>query len=135
MDRMAASAAQDGLATLGEHLRRILEQDVPARYAYLLEDARRSLAGKFSAGELSLMVDVCNGTWWIPAATIHGGILANCKDTEDEVYEKWHVDRASFLAKLRVLPVVEQFALADAIERYWRKVSINVQDDPGRILE
>ena len=132
--RLSLLAKQNN-QSIGTYLRAILEQDVPARYLYLLEDGRRSLSGKFSPGELSLMVDVCNGTWWEPACTIHGGILANCEDTETVIYEKWGVDRASFLGKLRALPVVQQFALADAIERFWRKVSIDGQCEPGQILE
>ena len=134
LDRLTASAQQSG-SGIGTFLRAILEQDVPARYAYLIEDSRRSLKSKFSAGELSLMCDICNGTVWVPVAAIHGGILANCEDAETSYYPKWGVDRPTFLGKLRALPMVEQFTLVDAIETFWRAVSADQNPEPARILD
>ncbi len=134
LDRLSGLAAKSNMS-IGSYLRLLLEQDVPARYLYLLELGTAGLETKFTASELSLMCDVCNGTWWQPAVTIQNGILYDCEDTEPEIYEKWKVDRAPFLAKLRTLPVLEQFALVAAVERFWRRVSNDEQPTPGEILD
>jgi len=133
LDRLSALAKANE-TTIGSYLRVMLERDAPARYAYLLADGQRTVKGKFSAGELSLMVDICNGTMWT-ADTIPYGVLANCEDCEPSYYERWKVDRSTLISKLNKLSVTEHFALVAALETFWRAVSNGQQPEPGKILD
>jgi hypothetical protein len=106
-----------------------------SRYYYLLAQARAGLSNReaFSAGELSLLTDVCNGTFWEPHTL--GCLGANADDAEDDYYEKWGVKRADLLAKLAGLTPLEQAAVVDAIERFWKAVGTGMTVDPRHLLD
>jgi hypothetical protein len=115
----------------GETLSAALRESL-ARYFYMLDRARADLRDRFTAQELSLLCDCCNGTWWEPHTL--DGIVANAEDTEQERYDYWRVDRAALLDKMRALSLLECAALVDAVERFWRATSTGMAVEPGRIL-
>lgn len=87
------------------------------RYYDLLRRERATLT--LSAAEAMLICDVCNGTifnehsvafLW---AEVADGIRLNGAD------EKWQVDGAPLVAKLRVLTPGQAYALADGVEQFW----------------
>jgi hypothetical protein len=88
-----------------------------ARYFYMLAEGRRTLSPKLGEPELSLLVDIHNGTFWEPH-TLDVVRWAH-EDAEPEYFEKWGVDRAAFTEKMNTLTPVECAALVDAIERFW----------------
>ena len=80
--------------------------------------ARARLVGQFSAGELALIADSSNGTRWdaysVPL------LYANVEDgLDDGLAEKWEVEGAALVAKLRALSYIEAAAIVDAVERWW----------------
>jgi len=105
-----------------------------SRYYYLLQISRKRLSNGavFTGGELSLLVDVCNGTVWEPQTLCC--LVANAEDCEKEYYEKWGVDRDALLSKLDGLTPLDQAAIVDAIERFWRAASTGMTVDPAHIL-
>ena len=62
--------------------------------------------------------DCCNGTWFAPAATISGSVLANVEDSP-ELAEKWEIDQAALCRKLSALNYCAEISLIDTIERFW----------------
>ncbi len=90
-----------------------------ARYYALLARERARLRPQFSPAECALLLDACNG-WLATPETIH--FLPH--EIEDALHdarlaEKWSVDGAALIAKLRGLSPGELFALVDAVERWW----------------
>jgi len=88
------------------------------RYFESLRRARARLVGQFSAGELALIADSSNGTRWdaysVPL------LYANVEDgLDDGLAEKWEVEGAALVAKLRALSYIEAAAIVDAVERWW----------------
>lgn len=74
-----------------------LLNSLPTLYA----DALHGMRGVFSAGELSLMLDVMNGTFLVPSsATWH--LTANVEDglRLSGMAEKWQLDGTELLVKL-----------------------------------
>ncbi len=100
-----------------------------SRYFDLIDREREKLTGVFTPAEISLVVDICNGTLFEPF--IPGAVAADVEDAED-AYEKWHVSRSAILEKLRALTPLQEAALIDAIERFWigvtKKRSLDVPD-------
>jgi hypothetical protein len=76
----------------------------------LYRRAMHQLRGRFSIGELSLMLDVMNGAWLTPQPTGHH-LAANVSDgiALDRLDQKWSIDGPAFNAKLREL---DPFTLA-----------------------
>ncbi len=93
-----------------------------SRYYYLLDFDRSKMQDTFTRGELSLMVDLCNGTVFQPLTVING-VSGNVADAEDFYFEKWKCDRKELLAKLDKLTPCQHFALVDAIERFWSEIA------------
>jgi hypothetical protein len=119
-----------GKGGMSEAVRSSLE-----RYFFLIESARQEIAGEFTSGEVSLLVDICNGTWFEPP--VSGAVLANAEDAESIYYKRWEVDRGKLLAKLKAITICQEMALIDAIERFWVSVSKNrtlEQPRPGDAL-
>lgn len=120
-------AARGGLS---EAIRETLE-----RYFYLIDTSRAEIADNFTQGEVSLLVDICNGTWFEPLFT--GAVRANVEDAEGDYFDKWSVNRDALILKLRLLTPVQELALVDAIERFWNAVSKSrtlEQPNPGEAL-
>ena len=84
------------------------------RYYYLL---RRALP-TFTEPEASLIVDACNG--WLIEPHTAPLLWAEVDDAirMDGLAEKWGVDGASLVARLRALTPFESLAVADAAERF-----------------
>ena len=108
-----------------------------SRYYYLLDYERLKMQDIFTAEELSLMVDLCNGTVFQPHTVING-VSGNVADAEDFYFEKWKCDRKELLAKLDKLMPCQHFALVDAIERFWAEIARSPsleQPKPWEILK
>jgi hypothetical protein len=108
-----------------------------SRYYYLLDYERAKIQDTFTRGELSLMVDLCNGTLFQPFTVING-VSANVADAEDFYFDKWKCDRKELLDKLDKLMPCQHFALVDAIERFWSEISRSPsldQPKPWEILK
>ena len=71
----------------------------------LYEQALSDLRGKFSMGELCLMIDVMNGLMLTPGQLGHI-LVADVEDgiSLDGLDEKWKVDSEDMIARLRALP-------------------------------
>lgn len=105
------------------------------RYFALLDYERQQI--RFTGGELSLLADICNGTAFT-GGMIPLGLLADADDCENGYFEKWGVDRDELLAKLRSLTATQEYALVDAIERFWHAVSTSPsldQPEPDKLLD
>lgn len=103
------------------------------RYYYLLAQARAELREMLTGPELALLCDAHNGAWWTPESL--GVIRWSAEDADPEYFEKWGVERAVLVDKLRVLTPLQCAALVDAIERYWKASSTDMPVNPERILE
>lgn len=83
-----------------------------ARYYELL---RRSLP-TFTREEAGAICDACNGTLWEPwSMSLLWADVADCEG----LGEKWGIDQAALVARLRGLTYPELVATADAVERFW----------------
>jgi hypothetical protein len=88
----------------------------------LYRRALHSLKGRFSAGELSLMVDMLNATWIMPnLAGQHLEICASDSMALDGTDVKWGVDRAPFLAKIKALSLFERACLEIWCRAFWEQ--------------
>lgn len=123
------SAVQSRRDNISAGVRESLE-----RYYYLLEAERRVLKPQFTAGELALLADICNGTAW-DTQSINFGLVANAEDAEQSYFEKWNVDQYELLVKLKNLTLSQNLAMIDAIERFWEAVSHSPSCDPGKLLD
>jgi hypothetical protein len=107
------------------------------RYFYLLDYARREIEETFTLSELSLICDMCNGTYF-ESYSLVGGIAADITDTEPEKFTYWKVNKKTIIEKLNALSPLQDAALVDAVERYWAAVSKHEtmdQPKPGEILK
>ena len=112
------------LAERGEydHGGAIVARDLGRYYALL---ARSLAALTLTEAEASLICDACNGTLWEPHtipllwAAVDDAIRLN------GLADRWRVDGAALVVKLRALSAGETFALADAVERFWRQPGSN----------
>ena len=78
------------------------------------------LRGKFSAGEISLLIDTFNSTMITPR--LLGQSLELCADDSmrlDRTDEKWSVAPSAFLAKLRALTHFERSCLEIFVRAFW----------------
>lgn len=99
----------------GDALGLVAKRDLE-RYYTLLRDEFATL--RLTEAEASLLCDVCNGTIWEPHTMRL--LWAQIADAEPELFEKWGVDQAPFISRLRQLTPGQTFAIVDAIERFWR---------------
>lgn len=88
-------------------------------------------AVNLSEGEASLIVDVVNGTIFDPVSVRY--LWEDVADgiELDGLDEKWDVDGASLVAKLRGLTYTQTVAIIEAAERFWNLPtrSDNLADD------
>lgn len=119
----------------------VLRRDLE-RYYESLARARRGgrsgpgLRGHFTGDEQALMCDVLNGTLFADTAA-PGEVWQEIEDAvrHDDYAEKWKVDGAALVAKLRDLTYTQNLALVDAVERFWSANGRGEAPDPRRILE
>lgn len=98
----------------------------PALYRHTLHDMR----GKFTRGELMLMIDVMNGTWLTPGmAGQH--LNANVSDgiALDGLDEKWGIDGVKLNQKIGGLSIFETACLELWVQAFWQ------QEEHGNIEE
>jgi len=89
-------------------------------FSVLYKRALAELRGRFSAGELSIIVDVSNASMLMPAmAGQH--LIPQVEDgiSLDELDFKWGVDGAPFLARLRELTSFQTAALEVWGRAFW----------------
>jgi len=85
-------------------------------YAHSMYD----LKGQFGEGELSLMIDVFNGTMLTPGRAGQQ-LLVDCVDgmALNGLDEKWNVDRKAFTDKLKSLTLTESACIEIWANGYW----------------
>jgi len=100
---------------MGQTVRRLLNF-----YRALLERGRREIAqAGFSPREARLIVDACNG--WLPTPEFAHLIWAEVDEAikHDGLDEKWGVDGAALVEKMRSLSPAGLFALTDLVMCYF----------------
>jgi hypothetical protein len=106
---------------------------IPRDLGRYYEIMRRDLP-VVSEAEASLLVDALNGARHVEPSTI-ALLWAEIADAcEDGLAEKWGVDGAAFVARLRELDYAQCVAVVDAVERYWRG-PYHVDDVAARLRE
>lgn len=123
-ERLLAELSARRDAGRGESLGDTARRDL-ARYYSLLERARRVLRSEagglapFTGDELSLIADACNGVVWDPP--MFGTLAIGVADSIalDGLDAKWNVDSAALMDKINALSDSEEWALIDAIGRWW----------------
>jgi hypothetical protein len=91
----------------------------PALYRYALND----LKGRFSRGELMLMIDVGNGLWLTPfmagqhmSAQVSDGIVL------DHLDEKWEIDGDVLNKMVAALTIFEAACLELWVQAFWKNL-------------
>jgi hypothetical protein len=80
------------------------------------------LKGRFSAGELSLLIDTFNSTMLSPRlAGQHLALSAHDSMILDGTDQKWSVDREGFEAKIAALSFFECAALEIWVKAFWEQ--------------
>lgn len=134
--RLGADHLQ-ALALRGEHVSAVLRRDIERYYA-LLDTERAALRRTLRPEEVALIASVLNGTLLDPVTIRHmadeledaqgtslpAGAATPAAEIDDEL-----------VSRVRRLPLGQLHALADAVERFWRRVGQGEQPDAYRILE
>ena len=109
----------------------IIRRDL-GRYYGLIARAKRELREMFTVDELSLIADTLNGSI-LCEERVGNDLLADVADAIhlDAYDKKWEVDGPALLEKLQAIQYdARGYALADAVEFWWQRVSRG--DDPSR---
>lgn len=103
--------------TLNAGLEFILDS-FPRLYRQTIFDLR----GKFTRGELMLLIDVNNGTMLSPD-TIGWSAAANAVDgiKLDRLDKKWNINGKAFVAKLQTLTIFELACLELWVQTFWNQ--------------
>lgn len=89
------------------------------RYAEILR--RERVEKMFSDAQWNALRDLLNGTLSEPAELIRGSLAMSWEDSiEGGIAEKWDVDPQSMQQKLAALTYVQEVAIVEAVERWWR---------------
>jgi len=89
------------------------------RYAEILR--RERIEKLFTDAQWNALRDMLNGTLSEPAELIRGSLAMSWEDSiEDGIAEKWDVDPQSMQQKLAALTYVQEVAIVEAVERWWR---------------
>lgn len=112
-------------SSLNAGLEYILES-FPELYAHTMHDLR----GKFTRGELMLMIDVMNGHWYNPRGAGQE-MTPNVSDgiALDHLDEKWEIDGPALNKKLATLSMFDRACLEIWIQAFWN------QDEHSNIEE
>lgn len=107
-----------------EEIQRLLGDDagsaringIISRYSRILADAQPSL----STREWCAVLDVCNGMALLDDAGVDmsGYLWAEIADA-DGIAEKWDIDQAALVVRVRALPYVSRVAIAEAARAFW----------------
>lgn len=89
------------------------------RYHEILRRTR--IERRFTEVEFNAIRDACQSWLAEPAAALFGGVALEIEDSlADGLAEKWDVDAAALLDKLKALTPGEEVALVESIEG-WRR--------------
>lgn len=87
------------------------------------------LRGRFSRGELSLMIDVFNATALMPGILgQHLGIQCADGVALDELDEKWEIEKDPFLERIQALTLFEAACLELWATGFWATLHEGVDD-------
>jgi hypothetical protein len=110
----------------------VAQRDLERYYTLLHSGAREVAELQLSDAEASAICDTLNGGLLSAAGTAildHGPplelinlVAMELQDADrlNRLGEKWHVDVAQLVTRLRTLTPLGQYALLDAVERFWR---------------
>lgn len=86
----------------------------------LYRETLRELRGRFTEGELSLILDVMNGTMITPQLAGHS-LAANAEDGMrlDRLDVKWETEPTAFMAKLGGLGMFERVCMEIWARAFW----------------
>lgn len=90
------------------------------RHFWLMEKGRRKLAGRFTADELRLLVDLIGVEMTIlpPEAQLHMGSRVRRAHEREKIGVRYGVDAAGLAARLDALSDFELFVMMDSIEAF-----------------
>lgn len=88
----------------------------PGLFRLTLEEIR----GRFSEGELSIMLDVMNATFITPE-NYGRHLIMNCQDgvNLDKLDEKWHIEKEIFFDKIQQLNTFQATCLEIWANGFW----------------
>lgn len=110
----AAIANNGGGAGLSRRLAQIGD-----RYMEIL---RRTELPALSEAEINALRDCNNGTWHEPASMIRGALWLSIEDSlPDGLADKWQIDAAALIDKLKSITFAQEVKLIEAIELYWSR--------------
>jgi hypothetical protein len=90
----------------------------PALYRYTLN----ALKGRFSRGELMLMIDVCNGLWLTPRmAGQHMDAQVSDGIALDHLDERWEINGQELNKKIGGLTIFETACLEIWVQAFWKQ--------------
>lgn len=96
------------------------------RYA---EACRRELPRDWSRAEWLAMMDMLNATMIEPLTIAHLDHEVEDAIRMEHIDDKWHLDGAAFLARVRALCYGARLAVCDLALRYWAAVSRHEDHD------
>ena len=97
------------------------------RYNAILARERAVLRELMSANEMALIIDVTNGSLFYSYSMplLWAEIADGC--SLDHLDQKWEIDGAALIDKVRSSGIAGQAALIDAAERWWNRVAAGEQ--------
>lgn len=93
------------------------------------EACRRELPRDWSRGEWLAMMDMLNATMIEPLTIAHLDHEVEDAIKLDHLDDKWHIDGAEFLGRVRALCYGARMAICDLAQRYWAAVSRGESQD------
>lgn len=105
------------------------------RYFYAIAAARRGLRSRVSKSELGLILDVANGTLFGSPCAINYLEHEVAAALIDGAAERWHVDGAALMKKLKALSYAEKLAIVDAAERWLNRTGRGEQPALDEMLD
>ena len=112
-----------------------VNRDSLDRYFALLDIGRAALRDRFTEGEIALILNASNGTRYQPWSIPHMGAGIEDAVHLDHLDEKWSVNGPALISKLRALTTAERFALVNAAERFWLRVSRGEKPEHAEALK
>lgn len=104
------------------------------RYAVILTRQRAELRKALSADEQALILDAVNGSLFYSYSIdmLWAEIADACE--LDHLDQKWNVDGAALVAKVRGAGIAGQAAIIDGAERWWNRVAAGEQPPYSDLL-
>lgn len=101
--------------------------EIIERYNAILARERAELRNQLSPNEMALIIDVTNGSLFYSYAL--GLLWAEVSDgiALERLDQKWEIDGADLVEKVKAAGIAGQAALIDACERWWNRVGAGEQ--------